>query len=85
LYRFDDQWQGFVRVEQSKIRNISSDRTRFESSSLGVTYRPDQKWLVRAEAHYVEGFARLFARDNDLSQASHPYWNALLFQVAYKW
>ena len=85
LYRYNEQWQSYIRLERSRIRNISSDRLRYEGATLGLSFRPDHKWLVRAEAQYVEGFARLFSRDNDLSDTSHPYWNALMFQVAYKW
>lgn len=85
LYRFDERWQGYARVERSKIRNVSTVRSRFESASIGVTFVPDNHWLVRAEAHYMEGLSRLFARDNKLDESSHPYWNALMLQVAYKW
>lgn len=84
VYRFSERWESYLRIERAEVRNMSDARTFHKDTNVGLAYRPDDSWLIRAEAHYIEGMARLFARDNDFNSAG-SYWNALLFQVAYKW
>lgn len=86
LYRFSEQWESYLRFEQTKVRNFDDNPgSYFDDVNLGASFRPDEHWLLRAEAHYIEGRSRLLSRDNPVSPAQDPYWTAVLFQVAYRW
>ncbi len=83
VYRFNEQWDTYVRYDHAEERRIKDPHFYSYDSTLGVTYRPDNHWLIRAEGHYVEGTSSLMVRDN--APPATAYWNALLMQVAYKW
>ncbi len=85
VYRFDEYWEMYARYEQTKLRGSSDPRTSFDDANLGLAFRPDEHWLLRAEVHYVEGYSRLFSRDNTITDNQDPYWTAALFQLAYRW
>jgi len=86
LYRMNEQWEGYLRYDSSQLRgnnNQAFPGGYFDDINVGIAYRPDGHWLVRAEFHYIEGLARLLDRDNALT--SDRYWTAAMFQVAYRW
>ncbi|KZY42000.1 MULTISPECIES: hypothetical protein [unclassified Oleiphilus] len=85
VYRFDEFWEMYARYEQTKLRGSSDPKSSFDDANFGLAFRPDENWLLRAEIHYIEGYSRLFSRDNSISDEQDPYWTAVLFQLAYRW
>lgn len=85
VYRFDEFWEMYARYEQTKLRGSSDPKSSFDDANFGLAFRPDENWLLRAEIHYIEGYSRLFSRDNSISDEPDPYWTAVLFQLAYRW
>lgn len=86
LYRFNEQWEGYVRYDATRARGLSRTNlySRWVDMNAGATYQPDEHWLLRAELHYIDGWARLLKRDNEQLGGSSRYWTAAFFQVAYR-
>ncbi len=87
LYRLNEHWETYMRYDSSErhVNRTQADYEKWYDINLGGSFRPNENWLVRAEVHYIEGLARLFSRDNVLSEEQDPYWTAVMFQIAYKW
>ncbi|GLQ30351.1 hypothetical protein [Litoribrevibacter albus] len=83
VWRFNEHWESYLRHDNSKGRGERTSLSYAYDTSLGVTFKPDDHWLLRAEAHYIEGTGTLLIRDN--TDQRTEYWNAVLAQVAYKW
>lgn len=86
LYRFDEQWESYVRYDYNKGvgGGFTSPDTRWIDINVGGAYRPDEHWLLRGELHYIDGRSRLLKRDNVFVQGQDPYWVAALMQIAYR-
>lgn len=85
LYRFNSHWETYVRYDQSEDRYWATYNSGsfFRDSNIGLTFRPNAHWLIRTEAHYIEGSSNLANRDN---AAPHTkYWHAAMLQIAYQW
>jgi len=86
LYRVNDYWETYLRFEYSQPHSDESidPLDKWKDINAGVTYRPDERWLLRGEFHYIEGANRLFSRDNP-RESRGIYWTAAMLQIAYKW
>jgi hypothetical protein len=86
LYRWDEQFESYLRYDSNRLRESSfADPTgHWVDINIGSTWRPDSNWLVRGELHYIDGWSRLFNRDNTGTR-NNRYWHAAALQVAYRW
>lgn len=85
LKRINQQWESYVRYDFTELRGAESDATDFRDINLGISFRPDEHWLIRSEFHYIQGRARLFKRDNEFYPSEPKYWHAGMLQIAYRW
>ena len=85
LKRINQQWESYVRYDFTEIRGAKSNNAEFKDINLGISFRPDEHWLIRSEFHYIQGRARLFKRDNDAYLNGPKYWHAGMLQIAYRW
>ncbi|HET8705730.1 MAG TPA: hypothetical protein VFM46_05440, partial [Pseudomonadales bacterium] len=53
-------------------------------STLGISWRPTNDWLLRAEVHSVEGVSWLSYRENDGGKNWVKYWNLVALQASYR-
>ncbi|KZX80476.1 hypothetical protein A3715_07965 [Oleiphilus sp. HI0009] len=86
LYRWSDQHETYVRYDYNKQRDVSfaDPRGHFVDVNIGQTWRPSEDWLIRGELHYIDGWSRLFNRDN-MNISRNRYWHAAMLQIAYRW
>ncbi|WP_299199381.1 hypothetical protein [uncultured Amphritea sp.] len=96
-YRFNYSWDLLLRYDDLKLdkddpqgkQNSVLFYTRpahnfyAKDLTLGVGWRPDPKWLFRAELHNVEGTGWLAEQDNPDALALRKYWNAFSLQATY--
>ena len=85
LTRIDQKWEAYLRYDATKLRGNNSYWTEFNDLNVGMSFRPDEHWLIRTELHYIQGRARLFTRDNEYYAGEPDYWHAGMLQVAYRW
>ncbi len=85
LRRISQQWESYLRYDSTRLRGTNAYWTKFKDINIGVSFRPDEHWLLRAEFHYINGRSRLFTRDNDYYAGEPGYWHAGMVQVAYRW
>lgn len=85
LKRFNQNWETYFRYDSTKLRGSNAYWTTFKDINIGVSFRPDEHWLVRTELHYIDGRARLFTRDNEYYAGEPRYWHAAMLQIAYRW
>jgi len=85
VYRFSPGWDAFLRWDaQYMAGSGSKDVTTYtEDVTVGLGWRPDSNWLLRAEWHFIEGNSALSMREND-PQDLQKYWNMVLFQISYR-
>ncbi len=96
-YRFATNWDLIARYDV--LYMDKSDRNGVENSAvfpraahnffakdltLGVGWRPDPAWLIRAEYHYVDGTGWLPEQDNPDNSKRERYWNIFALQVTYR-
>ena len=86
LYRWTDTTDTYIRYDYNRLRDVSfaDPYGHFVDMNIGASWRPNHNWLVRGEFHYIDGWSRLFNRDNQ-SQRTNRYWNVAALQVAYRW
>ena len=85
LRRISQQWEVYARYDATQLRGSNAYWTDFNDINAGLSFRPDEHWLIRTEFHYIQGRARLFARDNKYYVAEPNYWHAGMLQIAYRW
>lgn len=83
--RFNQHWESYLRYDSTRLRGTNAYWTKFKDINIGLSFRPDEHWLVRAEFHYINGRSRLFTRDNAYYAGEPSYWHAGMVQVAYRW
>jgi hypothetical protein len=86
LYRWSEQFESYIRYDSNRLRGSSfaNPTGHFVDTNVGTTWRPDANWLVRGELHYIDGWSRLFNRDNTETKRNR-YWHAAALQIAYLW
>lgn len=86
LYRWTDTTDTYIRYDYNRLRDVSfaDPYGHFVDMNIGASWRPDNSWLIRGEFHYIDGWSRLFNRDNDTPRTNR-YWNVAALQVAYRW
>ena len=86
LYRWSDTTETYLRYDYNRLRDLSYADPEGHSVDInvGASWRPNHNWLVRGEFHYVDGWSRLFTRDNPAPKTNR-YWTAAALQVAYRW
>lgn len=85
LKRINPKWEAYIRYDSTKLRGSHSYWTDFNDMNAGVSFRPDEHWLIRTEFHYIQGRGRLFTRDNEYYAGEPNYWHAGMLQIAYRW
>lgn len=85
LTRINQQWEAYARYDSTTLRGSSAYWSDFNDINIGLSFRPDEHWLIRTELHYIQGRARLFTRDNSYYPGEPNYWHAGMLQVAYRW
>ncbi|WP_261842088.1 TonB-dependent receptor [Aliamphritea ceti] len=96
-YRFAVNWDLIARYDvlylDKSDRNGAANSAAFRRAehnffakdlTLGVGWRPDPAWLVRAEYHYVDGTGWLPEQDNPDNSKLERYWNLFALQVTYR-
>lgn len=84
-YRFWNGWDTFLRWDVQYLdKERRHDSLYFTKDvTIGLGWRPDSHWLLRAEWHFVDGKSALSLRENPVhKQQSH--WQMVLFQVSYR-
>ena len=86
LYRWSDAFETYLRYDYNRLRDVSYADPEGHSVdiNIGTSWRPNHNWLVRGEFHYVDGWSRLFSRDNPVPKTNR-YWTAAALQIAYRW
>jgi hypothetical protein len=85
LRRISQQWETYIRYDATRLRGSNAYWTDFNDLNAGISFRPDEHWLIRYEFHYIQGRARLFTRDNEYNVGEPNYWHAGMLQIAYRW
>lgn len=85
LLRINPKWESYICYDSTRLRGLDTYWTRFKDINIGLTFRPDEHWLIRSEFHYINGRARLFSRDNEPYDGEPTYWHAGMLQIAYRW
>lgn len=96
-YRFARNWDLILRYDVLYLdkddRNGTVNAALFNKApynffakdvTLGIGWKPDPAWLLRAEYHYIDGAGWLPEQDNrDASQVKR-YWNLFALQATYR-
>ncbi len=85
IYRFDLRWDAFLRYDTRRIsfKEVSELDSSTKDITLGIGWKPDEHWLIRAEWHIVDGAYWLSVQENRAEDLKR-HWQMALFQVSYR-
>lgn len=96
-YRFAPQWEAHLRYDAYYADNDDRDGkifaaatrqpafTRFARDwSVGLRYDVTPQFMLRVEAHWVDGTGFLAVQDNPDMQALRRYWNNVMAQASFR-